>query len=338
MSTEYSLKIDAFTHILPVKFRDTLLKMDIPDYMARVLNAPIPTMYDLDMRFRLMDKYEGYMQVLTVTSPPLEVFVDRDKSVDLARLANDELAEMVFKYPDRFPAAVACLPMNNMDAALRETDRAINDLKFRGVQIYSPTNDKPIDSPEFIPLYEKMAHYNLPVFIHPWRTWHTADYKTEDKSYNRVFHMFGWPYETSAAMTRLVFSGILEKFPNLKLVTHHCGAMIPFLEKRIMVGMDVDEMLRRDNDKKGLTKPHIEYFRMFYADTAIYGHTPGLMCGYAFFGAEHLLFATDMPWDNQLGDRETRDTINSIEQMDISDREKKMIFEDNARNLMRLPI
>lgn len=338
MKDKYSLKIDVFTHILTDKYREALLKLDVPEYMARVLNAPIPTMYDLDLRFRIMDKYEGLMQVLSITSPPVEGVADSEKSVDLAKLANDEMAELVSKYPTRFPAAVACLPMNNMEAALRETDRAINDLKFRGVQIYSPTNDKPIDAPEFVPLYQKMSEYNLPIFLHPWRTWHTADYKTEDQSHNRIFHMFGWPYETTAAMTRLVFSGILEKYPNLKFVTHHCGAMVPFFEKRIMVGIDVDEMVRGENVKKGLTKPHIEYFKMFYADTAIYGHTPGLMCGLDFFGVDHILFATDMPWDNQLGDRETRDTINSIEQMDISDLDKKKIFEDNAKKLMRLPL
>ena len=77
---------------------------------------------------------------------------------------------------------------------------------------------------------------------------------------------------------------------------------------------------------------------MLYADTAIYGNTDGLMCSYAFFGGEHLLFGTDMPWDNQLGLRYTRETITSVERMPIGEAEKKMIFEDNARRLLRLPI
>jgi predicted TIM-barrel fold metal-dependent hydrolase len=267
-----------------------------------------------------------------------EEIEDLGKSVDLAKLANDEMAELVFKYPDRFPAAVACLPMNNIDAALKELDRAINDLKFRGVQIHTPTNDKPLDSPEFIPVYEKMSGYNLPIWIHPTRSMSEPDYKNENVSKYRIFSMFGWPYETSAAMTRLVFSGIMEKYPNLKFITHHCGGMIPYFAARIMAFHDSEEMRRGGKDKLGLTKAPIEYFKMFYADTAICGYTPGLMCGYAFFGGEHLLFGTDMPYDNQFGDRNTRETLRAIEQMDISDSERQKIYEDNARRLLRLPI
>jgi len=110
-----------------------------------------------------------------------------------------------------------------------------------------------------------------------------------------IFHIFGWPYETSAAMTRLVFSGILERYPNLKFITHHCGAMVPYLEQRIIGAYDHAEILRGARYKQGLAKPPIEYFRMFYYDTAIYGSTPGLMCAYAFCGADHMLFGTNMP-------------------------------------------
>ena len=86
-----------------------------------------------------------------------------------------------------------------------------------------------------------------------------------------------------------------------------------------------------------LNKPPIEYFKMIYADSAIYGSTPGLMCGYAFFGADNIVFATDFPFDTELGDKHTRTTIQSVEQMEINDLEKKKIFEDNARRLLKLP-
>jgi len=256
----------------------------------------------------------------------------------LAKLANDEMAELVLKYPDRFAAAVAALPMIDMEATLKEVDRSINELKFRGVQINTPINDKPLDSPEFLPLYEKMSQYNLPIWIHPVREANFSDYRTEKRSKYMIFHVFGWPYETAAAMTRLVFSGVLEKYPNLKIITHHCGSMIPYLEQRIIGAYDHAEVLRGAKYKQGLTKSPIEYFKMFYNDTAIYGSTPGLTCAYAFCGADHLLFATDFPYDSQFGERYIRQTIQSIEQMNINDKEKKMIFEDNARKLLRLPI
>jgi len=332
------MKIDIFPHILPIKYKEALYKMAPPGFYIQDVVETLPTLFDLEHRFRIMDKFEGLMQVLTLSAPPIEQIGDPRKAVDLAKLANDGMAELVLKYPDRFAAAVAALPMIDMEATLKEVDRSINELKFRVVQINTPINDKPLDSPEFLPLYEKMSQYNLPIWIHPVREANFSDYRTEKRSKYMIFHVFGWPYETAAAMTRLVFSGVLEKYPNLKVITHHCGSMIPYLEQRIIGAYDHAEVLRRAKYKQGLTKSPIEYFKMFYNDTAIYGSTPGLMCAYAFCGADHLLFATDFPYDSQFGERYIRQTIESIEQMTISDLEKKMIFENNARKLLRLPI
>ena len=187
--------------------------------------------------------------------PAVEEIAAPRTAVDLARLANDEMAELVLKYPDRFVAGVACLPMNDMDAALQETDRAINDLRLRGVLIYTPINDKPLDSPEFIPLYEKMSQYDLPILIHPMRNPDYPDYRTENESKYRVYNTFGWPYETTVAMTRIVFSGILEKYPNLKFVTHHCGGMVPYLVRKdkTVLGLRRDAQ-RREISYRGLQK------------------------------------------------------------------------------------
>jgi len=331
------MKIDIFPHILPIKYKEALHK-EIGQSLFKSIHDSIPTLYDLDYRFRIMDKFEGLVQVLTLAAPPVENISDPQKSLDLAKLANDEMAELVRKYPDRFVAAVACLPMNNIDAALDETDRAINDLKFRGIQIFTPINDKCLDSPEFIPLYEKMSQYNLPIWIHPERPRDYPDYRTEDSSKYRVHITFGWVYETSVAMARLVLSGILEKYPGLKFITHHGGAMIPFLEKRIVGSLDGAEVLRGEKFKENLSAPQIDYFKNFYADTALYGSTAGLMCSYAFFGAAHMLFGTDMPFDIEFGERYTRETIESIERMDIPDKDKRKIFEDNARQLLRLSL
>ena len=212
-------------------------------------------------------------------------------------MGNDGMAELVQQYPDRFISAVASLPMNDIEASLKEIDRTIKELKFRGIQIFTHINDKPLDSPEYLPIFEKMSQYNLPILIHPRAGITNADYKTETQSKYLNVGTFGWPYETSVAMARIVYSGILEKYPNLKIITHHAGAMVPFLEQRIIGLQDSAETLRKENHKLGLSKAPIEYFKMFYADTALYGSTPGLMCSYAFFGADHMLFGTDMPFD-----------------------------------------
>ncbi len=332
------MKIDIFPHILPVKYKEALYKIAPADFYIKDVVETLPTLYDIDHRFRIMDKFDGLMQILTLSSPPIEQIADTKKAADLAKMANDEMAALVLKYPDRFPAAVAALPLNDVEAALKELDRAIGDLRFRGIQLNTPVDGKPLDSAEFLPIYEKMSKYNLPIWIHPVREADYADYKTEKRSKYMIFHIFGWPYETAAAMTRLVFSGILERFPNLKIITHHCGSMVPYLEQRIIGAYDHAEMLRGARYKQGLTRPPIQYYKMFFYDTAIYGSTAGLTCAYAFCGADHLVFATDFPYDSQFGERYTRQTIESIEQMKISNLEKKKIFEDNARELLRLPI
>jgi predicted TIM-barrel fold metal-dependent hydrolase len=333
------MMIDIGAHIMPRKYFDALHELNLPRFNLKDVIATVPTMVDLDHRFRIMDKFDGLMQVLTLSSPAVEEFSDSKKSPDFARLANDSMAELVLTYPDRFAAAVACVPMNNIDAALEEIDRAVNDLKFRGIQVNTPINDKPLDAPEFMPVYEKMSQYHLPIWIHPMRTVDFADYRTEKKSKYMIFHVFGWPYETAAAMTRLVFSGVFEKYQNLTFITHHTGGMVPFLAERIIGAYDHAEMLRGAKYKQGLTRAPIDFFKnSFYYDTAIYGNAPALMCTYAFCGAEKMLFGTDFPYDSQFGERYTRQTIEAIEQMDIDGVEKKKIFEDNARKILRLPI
>jgi uncharacterized protein len=266
----------------------------------------------------------------------VETVFGPEEALELAKIANDGLADLVDQYPDRFVAGVACLPMNDMEAALRELDRAINELNLKGVQIFSPINDKPLDHPDFLPLYERMSQYDLPIWIHPQRDRSFFDYRTEDHSRFWIFSMFGWPYETTAAMTRLVFSGVLEKYPNLKFITHHCGGMLPYFADRMEGGQDFAEVRLGAKFKRPLSKSPTEYFKMFYADTALYGSPAGLMCGYSFFGADHLLFGTDMPYDSEGGDKYVRKTIEAIEKMGLPESDQRKVFEGNARRLLKL--
>lgn len=337
MNSPYSLKIDAYAHISPPKYTKTLEK-EHPGFYNQILWM-CPPLFDMEERFRIMDLYPGVVQVLTVGPvPSLEDFADSEQSVRLAKMANDEMAEMVHKYRDRFVAAIALLPMNNIDAALEETDRAIDELGFRGIYVHSNINGKPLDSPEFMPLWEKMAQYDLPIYIHPWRSDAFADYPTEDTSKYMIASIFGWPYETTAAMTRLIFSGIMEKL-NLKVVTHHCGGMVPYYAQRIHQHYGQMDRSGRAPYLKALNRPPLEYYKMFYNDTAIHGNTPALMLAYDFWGADHILLGADMPLgDHYFGFRSYRQTMNAIEAMDITDAEKEKIFATNALKLLRLPV
>src|SRR5262249_34228193 len=148
------------------------------------------------------------------------------------------MAELVQRYPDRFPAFVAALPLDQPDAAVRELKRAVGDLGARGFQIFSNIAGTPISAPEFLPLFETMVEYDLPIWMHPYRGADMADFKTEDRSEFEIWWTFGWPYDTSAAMARLVFAGYFDRFPTLKIITHHMGAMIPYFAGRIGPGWD----------------------------------------------------------------------------------------------------
>ena len=125
------MKIDVFAHILPEKYLANYSQKNkaVLDQVEVKNRAVI----NLDTRLRLMDRYPDVLQVLTVAQPPLEKFVKPADAVELAKIANEELAELLDRYPDKFIAAVACLPMNDVDAALEETDRAINQLGLKGV-------------------------------------------------------------------------------------------------------------------------------------------------------------------------------------------------------------
>jgi predicted TIM-barrel fold metal-dependent hydrolase len=111
-----------------------------------------------------MDMFEDYVQILTVANPPVEVIADPEDAVEMSRIANDEMAELITKYPDRFVGGVACLPMNNPDAALNEIDRAIKELDLKGVQVFTHVKGRALDHPDFLPVFEKMAEYDMPIF------------------------------------------------------------------------------------------------------------------------------------------------------------------------------
>ena len=318
--------IDMFPHILPAKYNQALLKKAKSCYYIEA-NRIRPALVNLDERFKFMDNVEGLREVLTLGSPPPEYALSPKDSVDLVQMANDEMAELVSRYPDRFPAAVASLPMNDLEASLREIDRALKDLKLKGVQIFTSVNGKALDCPEFLPVYEKMAQYDLPIWLHPCRDQNVPEYPGEKAAKYGLFLSFGWPYETTMALGRLVFSGVMEKYPNLKWIAHHCGAMIPFLTARIA------SQPFQDGEIMKLTRPPVEYFKRIYADTVLGGNTAAMMCGYDFFGADRMLFGTDYPYP---GEAAHEAIIKAIGRMDITGQEKVRIFSENARQLLKL--
>ena len=334
------MKIDIFNHIFPKIYYDKMMEInpDLVDIGKRVREVPV--LFDLEARFRCMDEFDDYAQVICLAAPPLELLASPDVTPDLAKAANDGMAEYVAKYSDRFPAFIASLPMNNPDASVEEIDRAVKDLHAVGIQCFTNVNDKPLDLPEFKPIFAKMAEHDLPIWIHPSRTASFPDYLTETKSKYEIWWTFGWPYDTSVMMARIVFAGYFDEYPNLKILTHHMGGMVPYFEGRVGPGWDQLGARTSDEDYsgilKGLKRPHLDYFKMFYADTALFGSLSGTHCGLDFFGVNHVLFASDSPFDPEKGPGYIRETIRVIDTLPISPEERRMIYEGNARRLLKL--
>jgi len=336
-------KLDIFPHIFPKPYFDKMIEI-VPSKDAIRRWTNIPVLYDLEKRLQMMDEFEQYQQVLTLSMPAIEYVAQPDQSPALARLANDGMHDICARHSDRFPAWVASVPMNNVKATLDEIGRAVEKFGAKGIQILTNVNGRPLDDPEFAPIFEKMHSYDLPIWMHPTRGQKFADYPTEKSSRFDIWWVFGWPYETSAAMARMVFSGFFDRWPKLKIITHHMGAMVPFLEAR--VGLGLDQLGSREGaeegyrkivaDMKAKGKRPVDYFRQFYADTSINGSRAGMECGLSFFGIDHCLFGTDCPFDPEGGPLFIREIVKAIDAMKLSAVDREKMYSGNAKRLLRL--
>ncbi len=332
------MKLDIFNHIFPAPFFARLDEL-LP-------NGPIErwktirTLVDVDERLRMLDEFGDYRQILSLSQPPLDVLAGPEETPALARLANDGLAALCRAHPDRFPSFIASPPMNNPDAAVAEIERAVRELGACGVQIHSNVDGKALDAPELLPVFARIAELGRPVFLHPARPMEHADYRAEDVSKFEIFWGLGWAYETSAAMARIVFSGLFDKLPDLTIIAHHWGAYIPHAEGRIAkhwgprASQSADHAYGPLQDE--LKRPVIDYFKMFHVDTAMFGAVAASQAGLDFFGAGRSMFASDCPFDAEGGRIFMRDTIAVIDGLRCSDEDRAAIYSSNAEALLGL--
>ncbi|MBI3434125.1 MAG: amidohydrolase family protein, partial [Proteobacteria bacterium] len=215
-----------------------------------------------------------------------------------------------------------------------EVKRAVKDLGAKGALVYTSIAGEPLDQKKFDPFFAALAELDLPVWLHPVRTAAMPDYPSEQKSRFEMWWCFGWPYDTSVAMARLVFCGLFDRHPGIKIITHHCGGMIPFFDGRVGAGMAVLGARTTDEDYSAvlpaLKRPHLDYFRDFYADTAMFGGQYGVPCGLAFFGAERIVFATDAP----LGP--IAPTIAAVDALEVDAAGRAKIRHGNAARLLNM--
>jgi predicted TIM-barrel fold metal-dependent hydrolase len=331
--------IDAFNHFAPRRFFDLMLETPAgqKDMGKRVRG--IPALFDLDVRLRVVDSFPDYSQVLSLPMPPIERLVGPERAPELARIGNDGLAELVGKHPDRFVGYAASLPMNAPEAAAKECERVLSN-GANAIQLHTNVDGAPLDELRFQPIFEIIEKSGKPILLHPVRTREMADYRTETHSKYEVCSVLGWPFETAVALARLVFSGIMDRHPNLKVITHHLGGMIPYFEGR--VGHSWDQLGARTSDEdygallKRLKKRPFDYFKDFYGDTALAGGRAATVCGIEFFGPDHVLFASDCPFDPEKGTLYVRETIKIMEGLNLPLADQEKICHRNAQKMFGL--
>jgi aminocarboxymuconate-semialdehyde decarboxylase len=326
--------VDIYCHIYPDRFFQEMTKVSPKlENLGKRLRG-VTKLFDLDARFREMDQFGDYRQIISLPNPPIEEIAEGETAAMLARVGNDAMAELCAKHRDRFPTFAAAVALSDVDTAMAETKRAIDDLGAGGVQIFTNIAGKPLDGPEFRPFFALMAEYDLPIWLHPARNAGMPDYPAEQRSRYEMWWCFGWPYDTSVAMTRLVFSGLFDRHPGIKIITHHLGGMIPYYDGRVGPGLEVLGARTSDEDYSNilpsLKRPHLDYFREFYGDTALFGGKYGLACGFDFFGPDHVVFATDTP----LGP--IKPTIDEIDMLDLPRNEERKIMVGNAEKLLKM--
>jgi predicted TIM-barrel fold metal-dependent hydrolase len=326
--------VDIYCHIFPDKFFQEMNRIAprLGNIAARLRG--VKKLFDLDERFREMDQFGDYREIISLPNPPIEDLADGETGLNLARIGNDAMAELCTRYPARFPTFVAALSMTDVGGSVKEARRAIKDLGAGGVQIFTNIAGRPLDDKAFEPIFATMAELDLPIWLHPARTAGMPDYAKEQKSRFEMWWCFGWPYDTSVAMVRMVFCGLFDRYPGLKVVTHHLGGMIPYYDGRVGPGLDVLGSRTSDEDYSNilpsLKRPHLDYMRDFYGDTALFGGgIHAVRCGLDFFGADHVVFATDTP----LGP--IAPTIESIRRLEIADGDRHKIFAGNAERLLK---
>jgi predicted TIM-barrel fold metal-dependent hydrolase len=329
-------RIDAWTHIFPAAYFARLQTMaSAAGPLRRWLE--LKSLYDLDHRFRLMDAFDGYRQVLTPSMPPIEDLAEGQTAVDLMRLMNDGLADLVQRHPDRFPAFAAALSLHDIDEALVEIARA-DAIGAVGFQLCTHVRGTPLDHPRFLPVFDEIARRGMAIWLHPVRG-PVPDYPTEAKSHFEIWWCFGWPYDSSVAMARLVFSGLFDRHPQLRIITHHMGAMIPYFAGRIAQGWGLEMGARTppaDSDllPGPLQRPAEDYFRMFFADTALSGAVGATRCGLDYFGADKVLFASDFPFDAEGGSYLVRETIKALDALELSASVRRQIDAGNISTII----
>ena len=316
------LVIDGFAHVMPKAFAEALMQVHPSDELRKL--AKHTYFGDMENRVRVMDKFGLDKQVLTLARPTTWIGISGDALPKMTRLGNDTMAAVAKQFPDRF-IAVGTLPVPT-EEYLPEFDRCLNELGMAGIQILTNIDGKRLHEPQFRPFFAHANATKAPIWIHPQLVKGWSEEFALDK-------IFGWLYETSITLAQLVFSGIMEEYPDLRIIPHHMGAMVPHNSGRIK-GFYEARDLYPGTGLVSLPRDPLDYFRRFYGDTMLCGTVHAFECGYKFFGPEHIIMATDYPFGPQQGEQWVKETLDQVDGIGLSQTEKDLILSGNLLRLI----
>ena len=330
-------RIDAHTHFSSLKVLDALEKEDGKPFVLDRMYRSKPALTDPKARLAILDRNEIDIHVL-VPVPWLEAFPrvaqDRALAPRFARMMNDEIAAVVAGAPTRF-RGVALLASVDPDAMVAELHRAVKELGFVGAYVPVGPTAKRMDHPDFEALYRAIVELDVMLWLHPSRP-PLADYVDEKTSLYQVWQQMGWPYDTTSAMYRIVFSGVFERYPGIRIITHHHGGFVPYYVGGMLGSWAASEEEGRPVSDK-IARPYIDHFKKFYCDTACKDFVPKVLdLALDFFGPERMLFASDTPFGAGDGERFTSGALRSIEAMGIPPDTRATILCGNAQRILRI--
>ncbi len=325
------MNIDLHNHFYPKAYMDELSRgrgyaRVEEDGQGRLLihyegdyNIVVGPHVDIGDRLEAMDRCGIEMQVLTLTTPSVER-EEPERGIRLAKLANDGFGETVEKHPDRF-LAFAALPLQDPEASASELERAVKELGLKGGTLMTNVDGTPLDAEGLMPVYEMAVKLDVPLFIHP-----TSPINARAMGEYRLVPILGFGVDTTLSVLRLVFGGVLERLPGLKLIASHLGGVFPYLRGRIETGYNA-----YPECKVKISEPPSTYLKRIWMDSIIYD-SDIIMSAIAFSGADKIVLGSDHP--HQIGD--LANAVDRIKKLEISEDEKEKILWKNAKELLKI--
>ena len=329
MKRSDEIVIDVQSHIIPKSYWNFLTKnknrpnivQDSNQYdlwYSNELKYSIDKrMFSVEEKLEAMKKGKIDMQILSIAMPGVDFFSPTD-GLSLAKAINDEISQVVEEHPGKF-LGMATLPLHDVGQAIDELERATKTLGLRGVELFSNVDGRNLDDETFLPLYEKLVQFDIPVMIHP-----TKPLMSNVMNEYGLIGVVGFLFDTTLAILRLILGGVLEKNPQLKIILPHIGSTIPYLIGRIDNQFKINAECRQK-----ISKLPSEYFKSIYVDTAQSFYKPALTCAFSLLGPEKILFGTDYPFADL---ENSRKFVSSI----IPSKHRAKVLYENAKKLFRI--